>query len=132
MAEETGRCYDYVADCRVRAAFDLFGHTWDPIVLAALHEGPLRRRRLRSSVGGVSDKALTESLTRLLANGLIERRRFREAPPRVEYGLTPLGKSLVDGPMRALADWIGEHADELTAAQTAADTEGPPQDVSPL
>ncbi|WP_017624603.1 winged helix-turn-helix transcriptional regulator [Nocardiopsis chromatogenes] len=122
MAEETGRCYDYVADCRLRAAFDLFGHTWDPIVLAALHEGPLRRGRLRSSIGGVSDKALTEALTRLLGSGLVERHRFREAPPRVEYGLTPLGASLVEGPIRALAAWTDEHADELAAVD---DTEGP-------
>ncbi|MDA2813825.1 helix-turn-helix domain-containing protein [Nocardiopsis sp. RSe5-2] len=116
MAEETGQCYDYVADCRLRAAFDLFAHTWDPVVLAALHEGPLRRGRLRTSIGGVSDKALTEALTRLVGHGLIERHRHREAPPRVEYGLTPLGKSLVDGPIRAMAEWTGEYGDRLAAA----------------
>ncbi|HEY4022825.1 MAG TPA: helix-turn-helix domain-containing protein [Pseudonocardiaceae bacterium] len=110
-------CQDLVADCRVRAATDLFARTWDPVVLAALRTGPRRRRELRLVIGGLSDKALTEALGRLLRNGLVERSRFAEAPPRVEYGLTRLGASLVDGPMAALGDWIREHGEELLAAQ---------------
>ena len=113
-------CQDLVADCRIRAATDLFAHTWDPVVLSALRPGPLRRRQLRSAIGGLSDKALTESLARLLGNGLIERRRFAEAPPRVEYALTRLGESLVNGPMIALGAWARDHGDELLAAQELA------------
>ena len=113
-------CQDLVADCRIRAATDLFAHTWDPVVLSALRPGPLRRSQLRSAIGGLSDKALTESLTRLLGNGLIERRRFAEAPPRVEYALTRLGESLVNGPMIALGAWARDHGDELLAAQEQA------------
>jgi DNA-binding HxlR family transcriptional regulator len=113
-------CQDLVADCRLRAATDLFGHTWDPVVLSALRPGGLRRRDLRASIGGLSDKALTEALGRLLANGLIARTRFAQAPPRVEYALTGLGKSLVNGPMAALGDWIREHGDDLLAAQEQA------------
>lgn len=108
---------DLVADCRLRAATDLFAHTWDPVVLAALHEAPRRRRDLREAIGGIADKPLTESLRRLRAAGLITRRTYAEAPPRVEYALTPLGHSLADGPMRALGHWITEHGDELLAAQ---------------
>ncbi|MFB9906970.1 winged helix-turn-helix transcriptional regulator [Allokutzneria oryzae] len=115
-----GDCYELVADCRLRAATDLFAHTWNPVVLAALREGPRRRRELRAAIGGISDKVLTETLNRLLGNGLIDRRSYAEAPPRVEYALTALGKSLVDGPMRALADWTVEHADELLEAQERA------------
>ncbi|WP_086824999.1 helix-turn-helix domain-containing protein [Allokutzneria sp. NRRL B-24872] len=106
-------CYELVADCRLRAATDLFAHTWNPVVLAALREAPRRRVELRASIGGISDKVLTETLRRLLGRGLVERRRFAEAPPRVEYALTALGKSLVDGPMRALGDWVVEHGDDL-------------------
>lgn len=113
-------CTDLVADCRLRAATDLFAHTWDPVVLAALHDGPRRRRELRDAIGGIRDKTLTESLRRLLANGLITRRTYAEAPPRVEYALTPLGRSLADGPMRALGRWITDHGDELLAAQEAS------------
>jgi DNA-binding HxlR family transcriptional regulator len=108
-----------VADCRLRMATDLLAHTWDSVVLAALEAGPKRRRALRLSIGGISDKALTEALNRLLGNGLIERRCFAEAPPRVDYALTALGRSFADGPMRALAAWITEYGDELFEAQEA-------------
>jgi DNA-binding HxlR family transcriptional regulator len=106
-------CYEWVADCRLRATMDLFAHTWDPVVLAALSQGPHRRRDLKTAIGGISDKALTEALNRLTAHGLIQRRSYNEAPPRVDYELTKLGRTLVDGPMRALAEWTLDHADEL-------------------
>lgn len=117
MSDHEGHCYELVADCRLRAAIDLFAHTWDPVVLAALRSRPYRRRELRTAIGGISDKVLTETLHRLLANGLVERRAFAAAPPRVDYSLTDLGKSLVDGPMKALGGWILEHGDELLDAQ---------------
>ncbi|WP_239648034.1 winged helix-turn-helix transcriptional regulator [Nocardiopsis ganjiahuensis] len=110
-------CYEFIADCRLREAASLFAHTWDPTLLAALSEGPLRRRALRSVIGGISDKALTESLHRLLDSGMVERRSYRQAPPRVDYALTALGRSFVDGPVRALADWTREHADTLAEAR---------------
>jgi DNA-binding HxlR family transcriptional regulator len=108
---------DLVADCRMRMGTDLFTHVWDPVVLAALVSGPQRRRALRASIGGISDKALTEALHRLTLNGLIFRKSFAEAPPRVDYALTPLGRSFADGPMRALAEWITRHGDDLFEAQ---------------
>ncbi|GAA2428561.1 helix-turn-helix domain-containing protein [Actinomadura vinacea] len=120
MSDHEGHCYELVADCRLRAAIDLFAHTWDPVVLAALRSRPRRRRELRTAIGGISDKVLTETLHRLLANGLVERRAFAAAPPRVDYSLTDLGKSLVDGPMMALGGWIIEHGDELLDAQERA------------
>lgn len=113
-------CDDLVADCRLRAATELLAHTWDPVVLAALQTGPRRRRELRAAIGGISDKVMTETLHRLSANGLTERHTYAEAPPRVEYGLTALGQSLVEGPMRALARWVNEHGDELADAQERA------------
>lgn len=116
----TGGCAALVADCRLRAATDLFAHTWDPVVLAALSEGPLRRRALRSAIGGMSDKALTESLQRLRRSGLIERRAYAEAPPRADYALTALGRSLVEGPMASLGAWIKNHGDELLDAQESS------------
>ena len=112
-----GGCEDFVADCRLRMGTDLFTHVWDPVVLAALAAGPQRRRALRASIGGISDKALTEALHRLISNGLTERRSYAEAPPRVDYALTPLGRTFAEGPMRALADWIIRHGDELFEAQ---------------
>ncbi|WP_395109158.1 winged helix-turn-helix transcriptional regulator [Actinomadura sp. SCN-SB] len=120
MNDHEAHCYELVADCRLRAAVDLFTHTWDPVVLAALRSRPHRRRELRTAIGGISDKVLTETLQRLLANGLVDRRAYSTAPPRVDYSLTALGRSLVDGPMKALGRWILEHGDELLDAQERA------------
>ncbi|MEV5430014.1 helix-turn-helix domain-containing protein [Streptomyces sp. NPDC052701] len=117
MNDHDAHCHEWVADCRLRAATDLFTHTWDPVVLAALRLGPRRRRELLAAIGGISDKVLTDSLHRLLAGGLIERHARAEAPPRVDYALTGLGQSLVEGPMTALGRWAVEHGDELLAAQ---------------
>ncbi len=56
MSEHGRHCEELIADCRLRAATDLFAHTWDPVVLAALRPGPRRRRELRAAIGGMSDK----------------------------------------------------------------------------
>jgi DNA-binding HxlR family transcriptional regulator len=108
-----------VADCQLRAATDLIVHTWDPVVLATLRAGPLRRRDLRSTVGGLSDKVLTETLHRLTDNGLVTRRALAQSPARVDYALTSLGESLVDGPLRSLGTWIVENSEQLMLAQQA-------------
>jgi DNA-binding HxlR family transcriptional regulator len=108
----------------LRAATDLFAHVWDPVVLAALRPGPRRRRELRTAIGGIRDNVLTDSLHRLLASGLIERHAHAQAPPRVDYVLTGLGQSLVEGPMAALGRWAIEHGDELLEAQESSTSEG--------
>lgn len=117
MSHHEDHSGELVVDCQLRAGTELFAHRWDPVVLLALRTGSHRRRELRAAIGGVSDKVLTEALHRLLGNGLIERRAHAEAPPRVEYGLTALGRSLVDGPMEALGRWTVEHGAELLEAQ---------------
>ncbi|MGC5563033.1 winged helix-turn-helix transcriptional regulator [Streptomyces sp. FR-108] len=122
MTDNDAHCHELVADCRLRAATELFAHTWDAVVLAALRSGPRRRRDLRAAIGGISDKVLTDTVRRLLANGLVNRQVHAEAPPRVEYALTKLGRSLVEGPMEALGRWVDEHGDELLEAQEAGET----------
>lgn len=113
MAKSGDRDDQWVADCRVRAATDVLSHRWDSVVLAALGEGPLRRVDLRSSIGQVKDKPLTEALARLCEAGLVARRRYRAAPPGVVYELTSLGQSFHDGPLRSLAEWAEDHGEEL-------------------
>lgn len=105
----------FVADCRLRTATELFAHTWDSVVLAALRPGPLRRLELRRRIGGISDKMLTETLHRLTGNGLVA--RLPGPGARADYVLTPLGQSLLDGPMQALGDWVEQHGDELLEAR---------------
>ncbi|MFD3537307.1 winged helix-turn-helix transcriptional regulator [Streptomyces sp. NPDC058664] len=106
----------FLADCRARLAFDLLSHTWNPVVLWVLRDGPRRPGELRERIGGISPKVLTETLRRLEFNGLVERHPYAETPPRVEYELTSLGKTLI-GPIDALGAWAFEHGDEILAAQ---------------
>jgi DNA-binding HxlR family transcriptional regulator len=106
----------FLADCRARLAFDLLSNTWSAVVLWALRDGPGRPRELRERIGGISSKVLTETLRRLQFNGLVERHAYAEAPPRVEYRLTALGRTLL-GPIEAFGAWAFEHGDDVMAAQ---------------
>jgi DNA-binding HxlR family transcriptional regulator len=115
-----------LADCRARLAFDLLANTWNAVVLWALRDGPVRPGVLRGHIGGISPKALTETLRRLEFNGLVARHAYDETPPRVEYALTDLGRTLL-GPIDAFGAWAFEHGDEVMAAQDRAAelSEGP-------
>ncbi|MEV4088579.1 winged helix-turn-helix transcriptional regulator [Nonomuraea fuscirosea] len=106
----------FLADCQTRLAFDLLANTWNAVVMWALRHGPRRPGRLRTEIGGISSKVLTETLRRLEHNGLVTRHTYAEAPPRVEYELTDLGRSLL-GPIEGFGEWAAEHADEVMAAQ---------------
>ncbi|MEV1007725.1 helix-turn-helix domain-containing protein [Streptomyces sp. NPDC049881] len=107
---------DFIADCRARVGFDLLANTWNGVLLWALRDGPCRPYALRRRVGGISPKVLNETLRRLEAHGLVAHRRYREAPPRVEYELTALGRTLL-GPLEAVGDWAAEHGDAVVAAR---------------
>ena len=98
----------FAADCRARLAFEVIANRWDSVVVYVLGEcGPMRPRSL---------KVLNESLRRLEYNGLVERRRYAEAPPRVDYTLTEAGTALLD-PIRALGAWAAVHGDAVLASQ---------------
>ncbi|RKT11677.1 HxlR family transcriptional regulator [Streptomyces sp. 1114.5] len=107
----------FAADCRARLAFEVIANRWDSVVVYVLGElGPLRPRALLDRIGGISPKVLNESLRRLEYNGLVEHRRYAEAPPRVDYALTGAGAALI-GPIRALGAWSAVHGDAVLAAQ---------------
>ncbi|MGS2642024.1 winged helix-turn-helix transcriptional regulator [Streptosporangium sp. LJ11] len=110
----------FLADCRARLAFDLIGNTWNAVVVWALRAGPRRPGELREEIGGISAKVLTETLRRLEYNGLVSRRAYAEAPPRVEYGLTDLGRTLVPL-IGAFGEWAFDHGDEVLDAQDRAE-----------
>lgn len=106
----------FLADCRARLAFDLLANTWNAVAVWALRDGPLRHGELRARIGGISQKVLTETLRRLEFNGLVSRRAYGGAPPRVEYELTALGRTLL-APIDAVGAWAFAHGDEVLAAQ---------------
>lgn len=110
----------FLADCRARLAFDLLANTWNAVALWALRHGPRRPGELREHIGGISPKVLTETLRRLEFNGLVTRRAYAEAPPRVEYELTALGRTLL-GPIESFGAWGFAYGDEVMAAQDRAE-----------
>ncbi|MFL6121287.1 winged helix-turn-helix transcriptional regulator [Actinophytocola sp.] len=109
---------EFLADCRTRLALDLLANTWNGVVVWALRHGPQRPVALRRRIGGISAKALNETLRRLEHNGLVARRAYREAPPRVDYRLTELGEALL-GPLETLGAWAHSHGDAVVAARSA-------------
>jgi DNA-binding HxlR family transcriptional regulator len=112
----------FLADCRARLAFDLLANTWNSVVVWGLRNGPSRPGHLRERIGGISPKVLTETLRRLEFNGLVRRRAYPGSPPRVEYELTPLGRTLLE-PIEAFGIWAFEHGDEVMVAQERAEAD---------
>jgi DNA-binding HxlR family transcriptional regulator len=106
----------FLANCQARLAFDLMANTWNAVVIWALRGGPRRPVDLRREIGGIRPKVLNETLRKLEHSGLITRRTYREAPPRVDYELTPLGTTLI-APIEAFGRWAHDHAHEVHAAQ---------------
>lgn len=72
----------------------LIGDKWKVLILRDLMDGTRRFGQLKQSVGSVSQKVLTAQLRDMEAKGLLSRKVYAEVPPRVEYSLTELGRSL--------------------------------------
>lgn len=85
-------------------AVDVLDGKWTILVVRDLLGGTRRFSELRRSLGGVSPKTLTDRLRSLERHGLVERHVYAEVPPRVEYQLTPAGRTL-EPVLAALADW---------------------------
>jgi len=109
------------AKCGSHRVLDLIANRWTALVIHALAGGTQRYSELHRKIGGVSQKMLTQTLRKLEREGLVERRVYPVVPPKVEYSLTPLGRTLT-GPLRAICQWAEEHLPELERARTAADT----------
>jgi DNA-binding HxlR family transcriptional regulator len=95
------------------------GDKWAGMIIRCLEQGPRRFSELRTPLHGVTGKVLTQSLRALQRDGLITRTAHAERPRRVEYELTPLGRSLLE-PMAAACAWAQEHWNELLDAREAS------------
>lgn len=85
---------DDLPPCPVETTAQLIGSKWRLLILRDLMEGTKRFGELKKSVGSISQKVLTSNLRDMEKKGLVVRRVYPEVPPRVEYSLTDLGKSL--------------------------------------
>ena len=91
---DTLRPYESLPACPVETCVQLMGNKRRPLILRDLLDGPRRFGELQRSVGGISQKVLTQNLRDMELSGLLLRRVYPEVPPHVEYALTDLGMSL--------------------------------------
>ncbi len=96
------------------------GDKWAGMVVLCLEDGPRRFSELQVPLRGVTPKVLTETLRALERDGMITRTAYPEIPPRVEYELTPLGRTLFE-PIAACREWANEHLPTLLAARESFD-----------
>ena len=96
-----------------------FGDKWTGMVIRCLEGGPRRFSELRVPLRGVTPKVLTKSLRTMERDGLVTRTAYPEIPPRVEYELSPLGRTLLE-PMAAMCAWSRAHLHELLDARESA------------
>jgi len=108
-------------DCRaVSEVLARVGDKWTVLVVSTLGDGPRRFNELRRALGSISQRMLTLTLRGLERDGLVTRTAFATIPPRVDYALTELGRSLLV-PVSALALWAQAHQARIAQARRRFD-----------
>ena len=90
--------------CPVEVTLQLIGTKWKVLIIRELLESTKRFSELQRSIGGVSQKVLTANLRAMEECGLVNRKVYAEVPPRVEYSLTDLGRSL-ESVLNVMVEW---------------------------
>ena len=104
------------------------GDKWTVLVVKILGRGPMRFNELKRTIDGISQRMLTLTLRALERDGLVTRTVYPSVPPRVEYELTALGRSLI-APVSALAMWAIDHRGAIHGARTKFDAREPDESV---
>jgi DNA-binding HxlR family transcriptional regulator len=106
----------FASECPSRLTPLRIGDKWTALVVACLEDGPRRFSELRVPLRRVTPKVLTETLRALERDGYVTRTVYAETPPRVEYELTTLGRTLLDL-LGTARNWCRDHLDEVVAAR---------------
>ncbi len=106
--------------CGTREVLDLIADKWTAIIIYLLAKGTRRYSELLREINGVSQKMLTQTLRNLERDGIVDRKVYPVVPPRVEYSLSPLGKTLVE-PLKALCKWAETHLPQVQSARVKHD-----------
>ncbi|GAA4691540.1 helix-turn-helix domain-containing protein [Nocardioides conyzicola] len=108
----------------IRGILDRVGDKWSLLVVATLDGASLRFTELQQRIPGISQRMLTRTVRHLERDGLVTRTVFAEVPPRVEYELTAMGRTLI-GPAVALAEWAVDNNPGIEESQASYDAEHP-------
>jgi DNA-binding HxlR family transcriptional regulator len=112
MSTHSQTCGTGGFSCGLDATLRIISGKWKPLVLFFLRDGSQRYGELKRSIPGVSDKVLIQTLKDLQADHVLARTDYKEVPPRVDYALTPLGRSLADA-IVPLCTWGTRNAAEM-------------------
>lgn len=110
------------AECSGREVFNHLTSRWGLLAIVALSRGPHRFYMLRDSIGGISEKMLSQTMLTLTRDGLVHRTVDPTIPPKVTYSLTPLGQEIAPR-LRTITEWIGNRIEVISEAQTRFDTD---------
>ena len=110
--------------CRAREVLQRVGDKWSVLVIDLLGQGTLRFSELHRAIDGITSRMLTVTLRGLERDGIVTRTIHPVIPPRVEYALTPMGRTLLDT-IGQLVTWADSHLDEIDAARAAYDARHP-------
>lgn len=117
MAKAKHSRFDCSPGCSVEAAISLIDGKWKSVVLFHLLDGTLRFNELRRQIPGVTQRMLTNQLRELEEDGLIRRKIYAQVPPKVEYSLSPLGRS-IEPILLALKEWGDTNIDRFSKTST--------------
>jgi DNA-binding HxlR family transcriptional regulator len=105
---------------RIAPILARIGDKWSVLIIILFGDGPMRFNELRRKIGGVSQRMLTLTVRGLERDGFLKRTVFPTIPPRVDYELTPLGRSLLQ-PIQQLGMWATNNVDVIEDAQRRYD-----------
>ncbi|GAB7028109.1 winged helix-turn-helix transcriptional regulator [Geotalea toluenoxydans] len=113
----------YNERCPTRMVLDRIADKWTVLIIGSLEKGTRRFGDLRREVGGISQKMLTQTLRGLERDGLVTRVIYASIPPKVEYSLTDLGRTLV-GVFEGIRNWSETNIEEVLKAREFYDSRG--------
>jgi len=108
---------EFYINCPIRDILGRFGDKWSLLILVVLNNNKVMRfNQIHKSVDDISQRMLTVTLRTLETDGLIDRKIYAEVPPRVEYKLTDVGKSLIPH-IQNLVTWAKDNTDKIVESR---------------
>ncbi len=101
--------------CAGHQILEKIANKWTILIIYALTQGKKRYSDLQQQIVGISPKMLVQNLRNLERTGLVKRYVYPTVPPRVDYSLTPLGKSLAE-PLAVLGEWAYQHISDVNSS----------------